>query len=408
MSLAGKTALVTGGARRVGRAIVEELAAAGCSHRRPSSRLDRRRRRARRVAAAAPLAVKADLRERGAAAKVIHAALAATGAVDILVNSAAGYARTPLVAMDDDVWDDMLALNLGAPMRMMREAARAGVGSIVNIVDVAAWQPWGNWSAYATSKAALLHLSRCLALELAPRTRVNCVAPGTVIFPDDWDEARRAAQLAKVPLGREGSPADVARAVRYVVRGAVSDRRLHPRRRRRRPAIRSSDGEVATMGRVEELSFPELVQELAQYEHDTGPPDLEKSLRRRSVDARLMRLLSSDVPGDERRASVRVPGDLPVTLYVGEKTLKGTLVDLGEGGMRVHLVADGFDGDAVDVELDSPDPQHARATAKVQWKKAQEGGVDIGLHFATQAEPHRRRMRRLILEILRRMPPPEG
>jgi pteridine reductase len=215
MSLAGKTALVTGGARRVGRAIVEDLAAAGARvvvhHHDSAAEADA-------LVASLPgaVAVKADLRDRGAAAKIIGAALTATGAVDLLVNSAAGYARTPLVAMDDDVWDDLFALNLDAPMRLMREAARAGVGSIVNIVDVAAWQPWGNWSAYATSKAALLHLSRCLALELATRTRVNCVAPGTVIFPDDWDEARRAAQLAKVPLGREGSPADVARAVRML------------------------------------------------------------------------------------------------------------------------------------------------------------------------------------------------
>jgi pteridine reductase len=118
--------------------------------------------------------------------------------------------------MSDDTWDDMLALNLAAPMRLMRESARAGVASIVNIVDVAAWQPWANWTAYSTSKAALLHLSRCLAIELAPATRVNCVAPGTVIFPDDWDEARRRQQLAKVPLGRAGEPADVARVVRFL------------------------------------------------------------------------------------------------------------------------------------------------------------------------------------------------
>jgi PilZ domain len=160
------------------------------------------------------------------------------------------------------------------------------------------------------------------------------------------------------------------------------------------------------MGRVEELSFSELVQELAHFEHDSGPPDLEKSIRRRSIDARLMRLLSNDTPVDERRASVRVPGDLPVTVHVGDKALGGTIVDLGEGGMRVHLRAGEVNGDAVDIELDSPDPQHARATANVQWKKPSGEGIDLGLHFVTQAEPHRRRLRRLILEILRRMPAP--
>lgn len=210
MALDGKTALVTGGARRVGRAIVEELARAGCRvviHHQASA------------ADAAALAttldgatvVQADLRDPAAAARLI-----ASAPLDIVVNNAADYARTPLVQLDDAQWSRMLELNLTAPMRLMREAARAGVGCIVNIVDVAAWQPWANWSAYATSKAALLHLSRCLALELAPSTRVNCVAPGTAIFPDDWDEHRRAAQLARIPLGRVGAPGDVARAVRFL------------------------------------------------------------------------------------------------------------------------------------------------------------------------------------------------
>ena len=213
MLLSGKTALVTGGARRVGRAIVEELARAGCRvvvHYNGSA--DDAHALERSLAGSAVLA-QADLRDRDAAGRL---AAAAGAPLDILVNSAAGYARTPLATMDDGAWDDLIALNLSAPMRLMREAARAGVASIVNIVDVAAWQPWAPWSAYATSKAALLHLSRCLAVELAPRTRVNCVAPGTVIFPDDWDEARRARQLAKVPLGRAGAPADVARAVRFL------------------------------------------------------------------------------------------------------------------------------------------------------------------------------------------------
>lgn len=158
------------------------------------------------------------------------------------------------------------------------------------------------------------------------------------------------------------------------------------------------------MGRVEDLSFAELVQELAQFEHDSGPPDLEKSLRRRSIDARLMRLLArSDAPTDERRASVRVPGDQPVKLFAGERELRGTIVDLGEGGLRVHLDAAPDDLESVEVELDVPE-RPVRAAARVSWKKAGGAGVDLGLRFVAQPEAHRRRMRRLVIELLRRLP----
>jgi NAD(P)-dependent dehydrogenase (short-subunit alcohol dehydrogenase family) len=216
MDLRGKTALVTGGARRVGRAIVEALAEAGARvvvHHHDSGAA------AAELAASLPgaIALAADLRAPEAAAALVDGARAATGRLDVLVNSAAAYARTPLDALDDDAWHAMLALNLDAPLRLMRAAVRAGATAMVNIVDVAAWQPWPGWSAYATSKAALLHLTRCLALELAPTVRVNAVAPGTVIFPDDWDAERRARQTAKIPLGRIGAPADVARAVRFLV-----------------------------------------------------------------------------------------------------------------------------------------------------------------------------------------------
>src|SRR5260370_18019277 len=147
-----------------------------------------------------------------------------------------------------------------------------------------------------------------------------------------------------------------------------------------------ANSEVGWMGRIEELSFSELVQELSHFEHEAGPPDLEKSIRRRSIDARLMRLMAADTPVDERRASVRVPGDMPVKLFIGEQPLTGTLVDIGEGGIRVHL-KDGatVEVEALDVELDVPDRQ-VRATASVQWKKPRERGLHATLHFQTHTD----------------------
>jgi pteridine reductase len=106
---------------------------------------------------------------------------------------------------------------LTAPLRLIREALPRGLRAVVNIVDVAAYQPWPNYPAYSTSKAGLLHLTRCLALELAPRVRVNAVAPGTVAFPDWFDEARRSRQVERIPLGREGTLTDAARAVRFLI-----------------------------------------------------------------------------------------------------------------------------------------------------------------------------------------------
>jgi pteridine reductase len=135
----------------------------------------------------------------------------------VLVNSAASYPRGPFAAQGDEVWEATLALNLVAPARLIRLALPLGLAAAVNIVDVAAWQPWKNHAAYAAAKAGLAHLTRCLALELAPSVRVNAVAPGTVAFPPDFGAAERRAIESRIPLARTGSPADVARAVRFLV-----------------------------------------------------------------------------------------------------------------------------------------------------------------------------------------------
>ena len=217
VELDGKTVLVTGAARRVGRAIAETLAEAGARvviHHAHSPR----EAESLALTLEEALVVQADLREPEAAERLVDAARAhGRGRLDALVSSAADFQRTPLAELTDEKWEAMLALNLTAPMRLARAAVPAGVRAIVNIVDVAAWQPWPNWLAYSTSKAALLHLTRCLALELAPAVRVNAVAPGTADFPDDWDAARRQRMVERIPLAREGTPQDVARAVKYLL-----------------------------------------------------------------------------------------------------------------------------------------------------------------------------------------------
>jgi pteridine reductase len=215
MNLDGKVALVTGGARRVGRAIVEELAAGGARVAIHHAHSDAEA--AQLAKSIGGVAIRADLRDPAAPARIVDETRRALGGVDLLVNSAADYARSPLAELTDERWASMLELNLTAPMRLVRAAVPAGVQSIVSIVDVAAWQPWPNWLAYSTSKAALLHLTRCLALELAPAVRVNAVAPGTAAFPEDWTPERRVAQEARIPLRRAGEPADVARAVRFLL-----------------------------------------------------------------------------------------------------------------------------------------------------------------------------------------------
>lgn len=216
VKLDGRHVLVTGAGRRVGRAIAEELSAAGAFvilhyH---GSRVE-----TAQLAAKLPrsLVVRADLRRAPGCASVIDAIRKHCGKLDALVNNAASYARGPFAYETEEVWAEMLSLNVLAPARLTRGALGLGVSSVVNIVDVAASKAWKHHAAYAASKAALAHLTRCLALELAPAVRVNGVAPGTVAFPPDFSEAERHSITHKIPLGRTGEPTDVGRAVRYLL-----------------------------------------------------------------------------------------------------------------------------------------------------------------------------------------------
>ena len=234
MKLDGSVALITGGARRVGRAIVLELSPAGCNvaiHFRES------RREAEQLASQVTamgrraVTVHAELNDPQSWPETITQTVDHLGRLDILVNNAAVFlpqrgearpdAADTIDGFDQDQWESVLRTNLVAPMALCHHArcfleAHDG-GRIVNLCDISADRPWPEHLAYCASKAALGALTKALARALAPRIQVNGVAPGIAVFPEEYAEQRRRELTDRVPLGRPGMPEEVARLVRFLV-----------------------------------------------------------------------------------------------------------------------------------------------------------------------------------------------
>jgi 3-oxoacyl-[acyl-carrier protein] reductase/pteridine reductase len=146
------------------------------------------------------------------------------GGVDILVNSASYFGKTPFPTQEPaviEMWRKVTRILLDGTFYVCNSLTPAmqarGGGVIVNIVDLSAWYPWPNFMAHAAGKAGLLAMTRQLALELAPTIRANAVAPGPVLPPPGYSEARVAASAQRTLLERWGSPEDVALAVKYLV-----------------------------------------------------------------------------------------------------------------------------------------------------------------------------------------------
>src|SRR4051812_16799381 len=223
-SLEGKTALVTGGARRVGAAIARRLHAAGASvvlHYRDSA-IDADKLAAELNAQRAKSAatVKAELLAPIAPRALVAAALQSFGRLDLLVNNASSFFPVGIGAIEASHFEELIGSNLRAPLFISQEAAPhlvEGRGAIVNIADIHAERPLKGYPVYSVAKAGLAALTRSLALELAPQVRVNAVAPGAIAWPEDGQlEAEERSRILKTtPLGRIGSPEDIAQAVHF-------------------------------------------------------------------------------------------------------------------------------------------------------------------------------------------------
>ena len=220
MQLEGRRALVTGGGRRLGRALCVALAERGVH---VAVHYDTSEAAAVEVAATcggAPL-LQADLTLAGAARGLVHAAQDALGGLDLLINNAAVYERTPLEAIDERAWDRHLDLNLKAAFfaaqaagRIMREGTG---GVILNITDAQALDPRPGYLPYFASKAGLEAVTRGLALELAPQVRVNAVAPGPVLPPEGASDASLAAIRRATPLDPAGAVESLVSATLYLI-----------------------------------------------------------------------------------------------------------------------------------------------------------------------------------------------
>ncbi|WP_437229509.1 SDR family oxidoreductase [Planctomicrobium sp. SH661] len=225
MILAGASAIVTGGAVRIGREIGRQLAGQGanvCVHYGSSSSEANDAVEEYRRLGVRSCAVQGDLRHPVAAARDVFAqAGASLGIVRILINSAAIFEQGSLLTTDEENWERHLSINLKAPFYMIQEFARQlpenETGAVVNIVDWRGERPIPGHAAYTIAKAGLIAQTQLLAQELGPRIRVNAIAPGAILPAPGDSTAMFEARGRRNPLQRTGAPSDIARGVLYLL-----------------------------------------------------------------------------------------------------------------------------------------------------------------------------------------------
>jgi len=219
----GKAALITGSAKRVGRAVALELAKTGFDiavHFKSSA--DDAKKVAREIEKLGRRAalVSCELADLGMINNIVSDTVEAFGRIDVLVNNASIFAKTPIDQIDLAQWDRIIRVNMVAPMILARKAAphmqKIGGGTIINLTDSNAETPIRNYDLYCATKNALAGITKSLALELAPDITVNAVAPGIALFPEHYDDQLRAKLISKVPLKREGSAREVAGLIRFL------------------------------------------------------------------------------------------------------------------------------------------------------------------------------------------------
>ena len=227
MRLQGKIALVTGGAKRVGRQIALGLASRGChvavTYHTSQSQAEEVVRSIQKKKVKG-LALRVDQREGFQVRQAVQAVVDRFSRVDILINNASSFYPTPWDQVTEAQWEDLVSTNLTGPWRFAQAVAprmiRRRAGKIVNIVDTAAFSPWTEYLPYCAAKGGLVTLTKGLAKALAPHVQVNAIAPGPILFPLGLGAEERDRAIRRTLLKRVGSPEDIVQAILFFLEGS--------------------------------------------------------------------------------------------------------------------------------------------------------------------------------------------
>jgi len=225
-SINNKTALITGGAQRIGAVIARTLHQAGMNialHYRSSKQAaealsaELNEQRPDSV-----MLLQADLRDTGHLAALVEQAVTRWHGLDLLINNASSFYPTPLENATEAQWDDLFASNLKAPFFLAQAAApylHKKQGNIINMADIHAQRPLRQHTIYCAAKAGLVMLTQSLARDLAPAVRVNAIAPGAILWPEHGEnETTQANILSRIALQRAGTPEEIAQTVLFLIR----------------------------------------------------------------------------------------------------------------------------------------------------------------------------------------------
>jgi len=226
--LTNKVALVTGGAKRIGAAIVRQLHASGMKialhYHHSNTAAHALQAELNNQRSESVLLLQADLHHPPKLTSMVRQTMETYERLDVLINNASTFYSTPIGEVEEKDWDDLLGINLKAPFFLSQAAAphlTQTNGCIINLADIYAERPLKLYPVYSTAKAGLVMLTKALARELGPKVRVNAIAPGAILWPEnDMDEVSQQRIISNVALKRHGEPNDIVKTVLFLVREA--------------------------------------------------------------------------------------------------------------------------------------------------------------------------------------------